>query len=102
MKYLLLVVAVLSLAVGCKRKGEPVPKICTSKENYKYTDTIRLENCSDRYTKQRWLMPDGSQSTASVVYFVPTAPITYQFRLYVTDENFVQEYEAIKEITVAP
>jgi hypothetical protein len=48
-------------------------------------------------------MPDGSQSTAAYVYFVPpTAATSYTFRLYVTDEDFVQEYEAVKTIYVNP
>jgi hypothetical protein len=87
---------------SCKRKGEPEPKICTDKNDYRLTDTIRLTNCSENYTGQRWLLPDGTQSTASSVYFVPQAPIAYTFRLFVTDEDFVQEYQAIREITVAP
>lgn len=102
MKYAVLMMLMVLAATGCKRKGEPIPKICTSKTDYRMTDTIRLDNCSERYTKQRWLLPDGSQSTAAYVYFVPTAPISYTFRLYVTDEDYVQEYEAIREITVAP
>lgn len=88
--------------VSCKRKGEPEPKICTDRNDYRLTDTIRLTNCSENYTAQRWLLPDGTQSTAATVYFVPQAPIAYTFRLFVTNEDFVQEYQAIREITVAP
>lgn len=102
MKYGIIVAGLLMLTVACKRKGEPFPRICTSKEEFSMKDTIKLTNCSERYTKQRWVMPDGSTSTASYVYFIPTAPITYSFKLYVSDEDFVQEYEAVKQITVAP
>jgi hypothetical protein len=104
MKYTFIILAFLAvIAVGCKKKGEPYPRICTDKNDYRIVDTIRLENCSERYTKQRWVMPDGSQSTAAYVYFVPpTAATSYTFRLYVTDEDFVQEYEAVKTIYVNP
>ena len=102
MKYVFLIAFVVLVAVGCKRTGEPFPRICTPKEEFNMTDTIKLTNCSERFTKQRWVMPDGSTSTASFVYFIPTAPITYTFKLYVSDEDFVQEYEAVKQITVAP
>jgi hypothetical protein len=102
MKYLIVLVAIVSIAVGCKRKGEPFPRICSNKEVYKMGDTIKVSNCSDRYTKQRWLMPDNTQSTADYAYFVPLSSDSFTFRLYVTDENFVQEYEAIKTLYVAP
>jgi hypothetical protein len=103
MKYgFIVLVGVLTMAVSCKRNGEPYPRICTPKEDFNMKDTIKLSNCSERYTKQRWVMPDGSTSLASDVYFIPSAPITYTFKLYVTDEDFVQEYEAVRQITVAP
>lgn len=102
MKYIFLIIALAFVIVGCKRKGEPFPRICTPKEDFFMKDTIKLSNCSERYTKQRWVMPDGSVSTTTDVYFVPSAPITYTFKLYVTDEDFVQEYEAVRQITVAP
>ena len=102
MKYSFLFVIVVLVAIGCKRKGEPFPRICTPKQDYVMGDTIKLTNCSDRYTKERWVMPDGVTSTANTVYFIPLAPITYTFKLYVTDEDFVQEFEAVRQLTVAP
>lgn len=104
MKYLFYISACLIflLSISCRRPGAPDPKICSSKTSYVLADTIKLENCSKRYTKQRWLLPDGSQSTSGNIFFKAPSPGSYQFRLFVSDEDFVNEYEAIYTAVVNP
>ena len=80
----------------------PEPQICFGKEAYKYKDTISVSNCSKNYTKMRWVMPDGTQTTAESIYFVPSAPGNYLFTLYIGNADFVNEFKTTKYITVNP
>ena len=85
----------LVLSVGflaCKKRGEPDAKICASKDVYKISDTLKMVNCSERSTKQRWVMPDGTKSTDNQVYYVPTGAGNYAFTIYVSDDDFISEY----------
>lgn len=109
MKQLFLFAFILLFAISCKRKGEPYPRICTETNEavddfvtMKLSDTLTLVNCSKRYTKQRWVMPDGGTSTQETVYFIPTGLDTFTIRLFVSDDDFVNEYEAIKQVVVNP
>lgn len=83
-----------------KKKDEPVSKICANQVLYNKGDTIKLENCSDNYTKQRWRLPDGTQSTGKTVYFVPATVGFYKFTLYVSNDDFVYDYESYTYIEV--
>lgn len=99
---LFLLLAGMSLfQISCrKKKNEPVSKICASKTVYNKTDTIKLENCSEDYTKQRWRLPDGTQSTEKNIYFVPPTVGSYKFTLYVSNDDFVYDYESYTYIEV--
>jgi hypothetical protein len=99
---ILAIVLVFSLVhSSCrKKKGEPKSIICTDKMVYAKTDTVKLTNCSENFTKQRWLLPDGTQSTAAAVYFVPPTVGSYKFSLYVSNDDFIYDYESFKYIEV--
>jgi hypothetical protein len=107
---IVLLIFMISLGLfACKRKGEPEPRICTqAKESLnddvtiKITDTLTLINCSKRYTYQRWEMPDGATSTKETVYFVPDGIGLFVVKLFVSDDDFVNEYQAVKNVTVIP
>lgn len=100
MKQFLLLLCIAVFAIACKRRGEPKPIICINDKVYKTLDTITVVNCSERYTKQRWVLPDGASSNNNTVFFVPIEAGTYTFKLYVSDDDFVNEYEAIRQIDV--
>jgi hypothetical protein len=109
MKQFLVVLTLLSFFIACKKKGEPIPRICVETKDaiddqvtIKYDDTLALVNCSERFSNQRWVMPDGGSSTDASVYFVPPALGSYTVRLYVSNKEFLNEYEAVKQITVIP
>lgn len=109
MKQLIVLLAFCLFIISCKRRGEPVPAICTKESitqgdnvTIRLTDTLALVNCSKRSTKQRWVMPDGGSSTNETAYFVPTSTGTFQVRLYVSNDDFVNEYEDVKNIIVTP
>jgi len=109
MKHLLFLACIALFAISCQRRGEPVARICTeanisSGENVTVhlNDTLVLVNCSERYTKQRWLIPGGGTSNDETAYFVPTTVGFFNVYLYVSDEDFVNEYEAVKIVEVLP
>ncbi len=102
MKQILIICCVALFAVSCDKKGEPFAEICLSKPSYKLTDTIRVDNCSERYTKQRWLLPDGTTSYGDYVYFIPTTSGTYTFKLFVSNDKFVNDFETTKSVQVFP
>ncbi|MBK7763361.1 MAG: hypothetical protein IPI46_08295 [Bacteroidetes bacterium] len=109
MKPFLLLALIILMAVSCKRNGEPYPRICTETNEeindlvtMKLADTLTLVNCSKRYNKQRWVMPDGGTSTQETVYFIPSGLDTFTIRLFVSDDDFVNEYEATKRVVVNP
>ena len=109
MKQFLLLVTLSIVLFSCKRRGEPVPHICTESKTaagdlvtIKLTDTLALVNCSTHYTKQRWVMPDGGTSMNPTVYFIPTSFDTVTVHLFVSNDDFVNEYEATKRIAVIP
>ncbi len=109
MKQLFLILSLSLLFIACKRKGEPVPMICTESAisvgdlvTIHLNDTLPLVNCSKHYTKQRWVMPGGGSSNDPTVYFIPTGLDTVTVRLFVSNDGFVNEYEAIKQVVVLP
>lgn len=109
MRYVLFLFCLTLFALACKRKGEPFPRICTEtvttvaeEVTIKLTDTLALVNCSERYSKQRWVMPDGATSNKETVYFVPPYIGDFIVKLYVSDDDFVNEYEAIRKVKVVP
>ncbi len=109
MKQLLLLLSICLFAFACKRKGEPIPSICTESAasvddlvTIKQTDTLVLVNCSKHFTTQRWVMPDGGTSTDATVYFIPSGVDTFLVHLYVSNDAFVSEYEAVKRVAVIP
>jgi hypothetical protein len=102
MKQLLLLFGLAIFVFACDKKGEPFAEICLSKPSYKLTDTIRVDNCSERYTKQRWLLPDGTTSYGDYAYFIPTTPGTYTFKLFVSNDKFVNDFETSKSVKVFP
>jgi hypothetical protein len=94
---------------ACKRKGEPIPSICTESAisagdlvTMKLSDTLVLVNCSKNYTIQRWMMPDGGSSSSETVYFIPPYVDTFTVQLFVSNDHFVNEYKAIKRVAVIP
>ena len=109
MKQFLFLLSVCLVLFACKRKGAPYPLICTEANitagdliTIKQTDTLVLVNCSKNYSKQRWVMPDGGTSTNETVYFIPTGIDTFLVRLYVGDDDFLNEYEAVRRVAVIP
>lgn len=109
MKQVLILLSISLFIFSCKRKGEPVALICTESNitvgnvvTMKASDTLVLVNCSKRYTKQRWVMPDGGTSTNETVYFIPTSLDTVLVRLFVSNDDFVNEYEAVQKVAVTP
>lgn len=109
MKAIYVLFLVSLMAISCKRKGEPHPLICTEAAitsgnlvTVKLGDTLVLVNCSERYTRQHWVMPDGGTSTGERVYFIPTGVDTFSVRLFVSNDDFVNEYEAIQRVAVIP
>jgi len=68
----------------------------------KFGDTLTLVSCSERSTKVRWVMPDGGSSTLETVYFIPPMVGTFTVKLYASNDDFVNEYEATKEVNVTP
>lgn len=102
MKQLFIILGLAVLAASCDKRGEPFAAMCFSKPSYKLTDTIRVDNCSERYTKQRWLLPDGTISYGDYAYFIPTTSGTYTFTLYVSNDKFVNDFEVTREIKVLP
>lgn len=100
-----LIICSLLIALGlfaCRRPNPPEPLICTADGGHKVLDTIRMENCSKKFTTQRWILPDGSPSTLPNVYYVPQAAGSYTFQLFVSDNDFVNEYKAIYTVEVNP
>lgn len=103
MKKIMILSLVVLAAVACrKKKGEPKPRICTNKEFYKVNDTMTLENCSLNSTRQKWILPDGTTSLNPIIKYVVNQSGDFTFRLYVGNENFVQDYEAIHTVSVTP
>lgn len=102
MKYSLLILVVVFSFFACKKKHEPQPQICFGKEIYKYKDTIAVSNCSKYYTSLRWVMPDGTPTSAESIYFVPPAPGNYLFTIYVSNKDYITEFKTTKSITVTP
>lgn len=109
MKHFFLILTLSLLFFACKRKGEPFPRICTESANtvgdvvtMKLTDTLVLVNCSEHYTKQRWVMPDGGSSVNPTVYFIPSGLDTVIVRLFVSNDDFLNEFEATKRVAVIP
>ena len=102
MKYILIIFSLAIFVLSCDKKGEPFAAICFSKPSYKLTDTIRVDNCSKKYTKQRWLLPDGTTSYGDYVYYIPTTSGKFTFTLYVSNDEFVNDFEVSKEVTVFP
>lgn len=99
----ILVMSIAALFIfACKKKGEPEPLICVAKDNYKVKDTIAVSNCSKKYIKERWILPDGTQTNNSTVYFVPPTSGTYRFTLFVSNDKFVNEYQTYRDVTVTP
>jgi hypothetical protein len=47
-------------------------------------------------------MPGGGSSNDPTVYFIPTGLDTVTVRLFVSNDGFVNEYEAIKRVVVLP
>ncbi|MBL7755489.1 MAG: hypothetical protein JNM44_13525 [Chitinophagaceae bacterium] len=101
-RILLLSTLSLLFLIACRRPGAPEPLICSDKTVYKVLDTMRVNNCSKNFSKQRWVLPDGSPSTLESVYFVATTPGIYTFKLYVSDDDFVNEYETIYQVQANP
>ena len=102
MKYFFILMGLAIFLFACDKKGEPFSEICSTKVSYKLTDTIRVDNCSKRYTKQRWLLPDGTISYGDYAYFIPTTSGVFTFKLFVSNDEFVNDFEATKNITVNP
>ncbi len=102
MKQIFILLSFAIFLASCDKNGEPFAQICSSKVSYSLTDTIRVDNCSKRYTKQRWLLPDGTTSYGDYAYFIPTTSGTFTFKLYVSNDKFVNDFEAEKQITVYP
>jgi hypothetical protein len=102
MKYSVLILVVLLSFIACKKKHEPEPQICFGKEIYKYKDTIAVNNCSNHFTGSRWVLPDGTQTKAATVYYVPPTPGIYTFTIYVNNNDYISEYKTTKSITVTP
>ncbi len=96
-------VAILFMATviffSCRKKDTPEPRICPDKQSYTKTDTMRVVSCSKYNTKQRWILPDGSPSTQSTVYFVPGVAGAYTFTLFVSSDDFVNEYKTTLILT---
>ncbi|MBK8145326.1 MAG: hypothetical protein IPK62_10215 [Bacteroidetes bacterium] len=102
MKNILLFASMSLFLFACDKKGEPFAEICSTKETYQLTDTIKVVNCSTNYTKQRWLLPNGTISYGDYAYFVPTTSGVFTFKLYVSNDKFVNDFETVKNITVKP
>ena len=102
MKYFFILIGLAPFLFACDKKGEPFAEICSNKVSYKLTDTIRVDNCSKRYTKQRWLLPDGTISYGDYAYFIPTTSGVFTFKLFVSNDEFVNDFEATKNLTVNP
>ncbi|HMT35302.1 MAG: PKD domain-containing protein [Bacteroidetes bacterium] len=102
MKYFFILIGLALFLFACDKKGEPFAEICSNKVSYKLTDTIRVDNCSKRYTKQRWLLPDGTISYGDYAYFIPTTSGVFTFKLFVSNDEFVNDFEATKNLTVNP
>ncbi|MBP9933070.1 MAG: hypothetical protein KBF25_05205 [Chitinophagaceae bacterium] len=99
---LLLTVFAVLVLISCRRPGAPEPLICSDRSVYQVLDTIKMNNCSKNFSKQRWILPDGSPSTLESVYYVAQNPGIYTFKLYVSDDDFVNEYETMYQIQVNP
>lgn len=92
MKQLAILLILLFGLYACDKPGEPDARICPGKDSYKTTDTIKMINCSLRSQKQRWVLPDGTQSTDNEVFYIPNGAGVYNFTIYVSDDDFVNEY----------
>ena len=97
---LVMLVFATLIVTSCKRKKEPFPKICPNKTSYSINDTVQVVNCSEDFTKQRWILPDGSTSTQGTVYFVPSTPGSYLFTLFVSNNDYISDYKVTQYITV--
>lgn len=100
MRLLIILSVVLCGLYSCDRPGEPEVRICTTKDVYKTTDTIKLSNCSLRSQKQRWVLPDGNTATDKEIYYVPSGAGVYNFTIYVSNDDFVNEYATSLGVTV--
>jgi hypothetical protein len=100
MKKIFFIALILGAFVACKKSGSPEAKICVSKEIYKTTDTIQLVNCSLRSSKQRWVLPNGVRSMDKTIYYVPNGAGSYSFTIYVSDDDFVNEYTTTQIVVV--
>lgn len=106
---LYLLLAFCLLAVSCERKGKPQPRICAESAitqgdlvTMKLLDTLVLVNCSERFTNQRWVLPNGGGSTLEKIYFIPNTLDTATVNLFVTNDKFVNEYQASIRVAVYP
>lgn len=102
MKNILFLIVISALFYACAKKGEPFSQICMIEKTYHVGDTVRLDNCSKKYEKQRWLLPDSTTSTGDYVYYVANHPGQFVFRLYVTNSKFVNDFESSKTVTIQP
>ncbi len=102
MKNISLLLLAIIFFIACDKKGEPFSQICVDNKTYHVGDTIKLTNCSKRYDKQRWLMPDSTVSTSDFVFYVPSHPGDFTFRLYVSNSKFVNDFESSKVVNVQP
>ncbi|HMN31785.1 MAG: PKD domain-containing protein [Chitinophagaceae bacterium] len=102
MKKILLLLLPILFIIACDKKGEPFSQICVDNVTFHVGDTIKLNNCSKRYDTQRWLMPDSTTSTNDFVFFVPSHPGDFTFKLYVTNSKFINDFESSKTVNVQP
>lgn len=88
--------------VACRKKNQPEPRICVGSESYFYKDTMLISNCSAHFDHIRWVLPDGTTSTADQIYYIAPAPGLYTFTLFAGNDDFVNEYKTTRTVTVNP
>jgi hypothetical protein len=83
-----------------KKEANPCLVFVVDKLTYFKGDTVRLQNCSENFTTQRWSLPDGTVSNAKDIVYVPPTFGTYKFTLYVNNDDFIYDYESYVFIEV--
>ena len=92
--------AILLAYSSCK-PAEPVANICPELPLVITTqDTLVLENCSLNSNTQRWELPNSATSSQTSVAFYSSTPGVFEVKLYVSNDDYANDYEATREITV--
>lgn len=96
------IIAIFSFSACTKKPGSLKACFTFSKNPAKINDTIYLLNCSENYSKFRWLLNNASviDSINKHNYFVPTSTGNYPFYLLAWGLNGTDTTGTAKTLTI--